>query len=674
MSCLDDPDYDPWMCGNDSEPEGSLEDPGFLLPFDEEEEPTAFRNLDAPGDTSPAESSTPCKELISSCAPSPLTSSTSTSTSPTSSLTQVPQTPLSTKRMREPTAAASDTSARPVHLHKRRRIDSKTKPTRDMPEPYRQAPGPEPEVPGLTVAPDLASIYDEYQPEADDREDFLSQAQWSLVQWNVRMKRIHESVRLFWMKRLVRFHTNDEVATEIERSGRNGGRRFRGFFCQIGVIRQRHAALRWIIASKAPEWIRLACDAIFTGQDRVPGAARYNCKSCLLTWIGPWTAEVTGEFTTTPGRTQTPLDVITRELTAAVESVDLWEKMQSHGTWVAMRAGAQDWAMCMEVCPETYHLQGVIRLHLHVFLKGMNNLRLGALSDLALDGAVPVTARTVGGLTAQGSATHRASWSGYFYVVAPKKGQVFALANKRPWKDFLVNPTWIMNLLQADKLSFLQARALLCRCSSGVMRNLQELKAIEEEKERLLIDAKEADALASFRAYRRSFKTYDVVDAFLAQFLEDMPRYKFLVLNGPSRLGKTLFARSLAKCDEGLLEVNCSAGNEPDLRAYRLSKHDTILFDEISPRQVASQRKLFQGAAAPVALGTSATNCHSYRVLVYRTKMVLATNVWDEELPLLSPVDQDWIMKNSFILRLTERMWKAEGDNDDKLTAVKNDS
>ena len=43
MSCLDDPDYDPWMCGNDSEPEGSLEDPGFLLPFEEEEELTAFR-------------------------------------------------------------------------------------------------------------------------------------------------------------------------------------------------------------------------------------------------------------------------------------------------------------------------------------------------------------------------------------------------------------------------------------------------------------------------------------------------------------------------------------------------------------------------------------------------------------------------------------------------------
>ena len=42
-------------------------------------------------------------------------------------------------------------------------------------------------------------------------------------------------------------------------------------------------------------------------------------------------------------------------------------------------------------------------------------------------------------------------------------------------------------------------------------------------------------------------------------------RYKFLVLAGPSRLGKTVFARSLSQTPERLLEVNCAAGKEPDL-------------------------------------------------------------------------------------------------------------
>ena len=97
---------------------------------------------------------------------------------------------------------------------------------------------------------------------------------------------------------------------------------------------------------------------------------------------------------------------------------------------------------------------------------------------------------------------------------------------------------------------------------------------------------------------------------------------------GPSRLGKTVFARSLCPAHLEVLGINCSAGVEPDLTGYRLSRHGLLLFDEIEAGHVTAQRKLFQAQAAPVQLGCSATNCHIYEVFVWYKSLVLCANTW----------------------------------------------
>ena len=156
----------------------------------------------------------------------------------------------------------------------------------------------------------------------------------------------------------------------------------------------------------------------------------------------------------------------------------------------------------------------------------------------------------------------------------------------------------------------------------------------------------------------RPSKQYAEVDTWLQQYATARHRYKFLVLQGPSQLGKTAFARSL--CDPGLetLEVNCASGDEPDLRAYRLRKHGLVLFDEIVPQQVVSQRKVFQCQSAKVQMGCSATNMYSYEVYVWRKKFVLASNNWEVGMTQLPAADQDWIRANSILLTVTEPMWQ----------------
>ena len=251
----------------------------------------------------------------------------------------------------------------------------------------------------------------------------------------------------------------------------------------------------------------------------------------------------------------------------------------------------------------------------------------------------------------------RSQWSGFLYCcLKQKKGTVLAEATKQPFQGFLVNPQWIVNLVQAHKLNIANAHDLLVQCVNG-SKHIKDLQAYDQEMEKLAVRKAVLDAARQLGGTLKEQKVYPKVQAFLNQFKKPRHRYKFLVLAGPSRVGKTAFARSLCEPGVETLEVNCSSGAEPDLKAYRFRRHGLILFDEIQAEQVAAQRKLFQAQATPVQLACSATNCFSYEVFVWRKKLVLASNNWHSSLSLVSAPDRDWIQANSIVLDVLEAMW-----------------
>ena len=149
----------------------------------------------------------------------------------------------------------------------------------------------------------------------------------------------------------------------------------------------------------------------------------------------------------------------------------------------------------------------------------------------------------------------------------------------------------------------------------------------------------------------------DLAQAFHNQFKKPQHRYKFLVVSGPSRVGKTASARSLCEPSLQTSELNCSSGAEPDLKGFRFRRHGLSLFDEVEAEQVAAQRKRFQAQSTPVRLGCSATNCHSYEVYVWRKKLVLASNNWHSTLRVVSAADRDWAQANSIVVDVVEAMW-----------------
>ncbi len=459
---------------------------------------------------------------------------------------------------------------------------------------------------------------------------------------------LYDRVRNFWALHLAR----DSSVKDRLGCRDSGVAASRGLFATLPKKEQRDAADTWVVCTKPPTWLAQHLDLYFSGTD-VCGAKSERHKAVLLTWVGPWTLErpacLVGE-----GETRRNLKLLVQELRTDEQVVSLWSRVKAHAEVVRRSVSAPDYAVCLEVCPESYMNEGRLQLHFHLFLKSQTWMSFRRLPWMYLDGAGPNVARTIGGLS---QTRQSGNWSGYFYCCVEKEGHLFHLANKRAFKDYLVNTNWVMHLLQSKKLDLDEAKSLVSKCVSGAHRTLQDLNLLETRLEQEALAKEKSTIQEQLAKSLLTWRTYPQVHEWQQQFFQILHRYQFLVLNGPSRLGKTVFARSLCREGKEVLEINCSSGSEPDLRAYRIRKHDLLLFDEIEAPQVAAQRKLFQAPATEVQLGCSATNCHSYSVWIHCRKLVLATNNWQSSMAKLGKGDREWIEKNSILLEVDAPMW-----------------
>ena len=392
------------------------------------------------------------------------------------------------------------------------------------------------------------------------------------------------------------------------------------------------------------------------------GGGSTRCNSLLLTWnlvedfvdltgvlkTGEPTASCVGEPTAS-------LDEVVERLRRNANVKEAWERIKLHGAFCRVSTAADDAAISLELCPQTYQLQQRIQLHLHCFVRSSNRLDTRKCASMNFAGNVPHMSSSLNGVSLKGS---RAVWSGFLYCALPDKvGCIFSDSTRQPFTQFLVNPNWITNMVQGGKLTVERARSYLVRCVNSD-KHIMQLERYEAELERQAVAEAAAEAQRLLGGSLKEQKTYPKVTAFLNQFKKPRHRYKFLVLAGPSKMGKTAFARSLCEPGMEMLELNCASGAEPDLKAYRFRKHGLVLFDEIEAEQVAAQRKLFQAQATPVQLACSSTNCFSYEVFVWRKKLVLASNNWHSSMARLAEADREWIVANSILVDVNEPMWK----------------
>ena len=219
--------------------------------------------------------------------------------------------------------------------------------------------------------------------------------------------------------------------------------------------------------------------------------------------------------------------------------------------------------------------------------------------------------------------------------------------------------------VEAGKLKVRLARQEHAKCVVGAASALHNLEVVCKEREEVEMQHLVAAARAeTAKVKMHPWKRLRKVDEYNAQYDPEvcLKRRKTLILDGASRNGKSEFAWAMA--DEGeAVELNCSnCIEEPPLQGfYEPLVHNVILFDEMKASVMVRNKRLFQAPDKWVAMGTSKTNCYTYKAWVFRKKLVVSSNNWKKELKQLSRADRDWIKKNTIYVRVNNPLWDETG-------------
>ncbi len=203
------------------------------------------------------------------------------------------------------------------------------------------------------------------------------------------------------------------------------------------------------------------------------------------------------------------------------------------------------------------------------------------------------------------------------------------------------------------------ARRLYLQCVRQASRNVQNLEFVERRLAEEALQDTIAAVKKKLKSLERPQRRIPEIEAWKQEFEEIAFRYRFLVLGGGSKLGKSVYAVSI-EGRERTLDLTCCGCDFPDLRSHDPFVHKAILFDEASVSLVLRNKRLFQSPALRLGMAGSATHVHAYRVWVHATKMIICSNKWASQLKEVEEEDRKWIQENSLYFHVTTPMWEAQ--------------
>jgi len=321
--------------------------------------------------------------------------------------------------------------------------------------------------------------------------------------------------------------------------------------------------------------------------------------------------------------------------------------------WAEKRRCAR-YAWAVEVCGRTFVSSGNIRFHTHACFDFGKKVKI-QIQSLLFEGTLRHVSDSIGALSFSRSRNRSA---GLYYLQAPKVSSMFSGGSHEPFSDYGVASGNIFQMLQGHKLLYADARVEMTKVPLGIVRNLEALERWYREQcmqKQISFQAWHRQQLTDVR---RPWRHLPLVELWREQYKHTQSRYKFLVLDGPSRMGKTEYARALCR-EGGLLELNMAGGAQADLREFDPLLHEMLLFDECTPQQVLQNKKLFQAGASLVQMGTSTTNMYAFAVYVAGIKFVVSSNVWSQEFRRLTVADAEWISQNSILVQVDCPLWIA---------------
>ena len=293
---------------------------------------------------------------------------------------------------------------------------------------------------------------------------------------------------------------------------------------------------------------------------------RVRSKQLMCTCQGDW-----GKVLLPPDVSPSPcLDRFCEQLKLMPKVDSLWKAVRHEANrWTGM-LGAIEYTVCLELCKETWEQEKTVRLHAHIAMSARDRMSMtvGQLGDYLFMGTPPHVSAE------QGQRRRVCGWASFYYVQAPKIGSLWHWGTKYAFLDYPVSGEWVWGLVQNKKMSFEKAKEELVKSAKCLTRHLPNLERLVQESIALdlaiRIEAKEA----ILEAERCPFKVLTPVNLLKNDLETPRDRREFLVLDGPSRLGKTAFCMDLFG-KSATLEVNCMGGIPSRLQT--VSAHDASM-------------------------------------------------------------------------------------------------
>ena len=326
-------------------------------------------------------------------------------------------------------------------------------------------------------------------------------------------------------------------------------------------------------------------------------------------------------------------------LFALASTEDLWDGFLA---FIVSLPFVSRWTATME---KSLHSQDEGRVHLHIFVEFVRAVDWTSLSLMLFRGSRPDATPT----RARGADQREAINQGHFYVWAWKDETVYVKTSGwEPWVHYAVKGWWIDSLWTARKLSHALYLDYAARVRVGFVNRQKQVDAIVERGRAAKLRSKQEAIALRLVPLCNQFKQ-DVLDTLApwrAQYRQDALRYKFLVLRGGPRAGKSTLAKALGQifgCGRVFVQTVQSAV-APDLKLFSNEEHGYILFDNVNDVEfVLSQRALFQGNNGMHTLGDSKTGIYAYQVWLCAVPIVVTVDLSARWNP-----SEAWISANCF--------------------------
>ena len=334
-----------------------------------------------------------------------------------------------------------------------------------------------------------------------------------------------------------------------------------------------------------------------------------------------------------------------------------WDVLRNELLALNDRFGFGGLAFALEICTRTWLDTHSLKLHVHGWiLQGPRRARM-SISDLALTSASTPHFSVYG----QSARRGMSMFAGCFYCTCKKAGQLFIESTKEAHVDYGVKADWILRLYSAGKISFAEAQNHLVRQVHGVKQIMADLEYAKQFLEARDEDVRISNVLDTLRKIEKPFRVIPEVSVWATQYdpLVPLDRYRFLVLDGPSRTGKTRFVQgALVKNPSQACILDCADAIVPPLKGnFCRNKHSLVMFDEAHAAMIIRCKKLFQASVNRTTYGSSATNIFVHTVWMHGIQLVVGSNVWAAEVANLDKPDQEWISQNSVYIHVDQPLW-----------------